>query len=408
MTRSTVLAGVTLFALIAVVGGGLGLYKYRQIEEAAANQVHYEPAESVQVSKATEIQWRPMADLVGTVLSLRSVRVSNELAGRVKEVHFESGSIVEADQVILTLDDTTERADMAAAEATVRVAEANVAVLDVRLRLASIELERMVGAAEARAVSALELDRAKSELERGEADRLRLLAELDQAKARVDQFGARLAKMTIRAPFRARAGLRTTHEGQYLAEGADVVMLEEVSDRIYLDFPIPQEYAPRVHTGLVVMATSDVLGPDPVRIEVVAADANVNNATRNLRVRAIVDNTEGRLRPGMFVQIRVPVEEMRTYIVVPATAVRRASYADQLFVVKPSEVPTDQPGDLRATQRFVKLGPAVGSDVIVLEGLAPGESVASTGSFKLRDGAKVVAVTPTTPVSPDTTAAKPK
>jgi membrane fusion protein (multidrug efflux system) len=299
--------------------------------------------------------------------------------------------IVEEGDVILTLDDTSDQADLAAAEASVRVAEASVEVMDVRIKLARTELERMQGAADAKAVAAMELDRSRSELERAGADRVRLLAEVDQARAQVDQVRARLDKMVIRSPFRARAGLRSIHEGQYLAEGTNVVMLEEVADKIYLDFPIPQEYAPRVHPGLVVMATADVLGPEPVRIEVAAIDAVVNNETRNLRVRAIVDNKEGRLRPGMFVQIRVPVEETKEYVVVPSTAIRRASYADQIFVVEPG-TPEDAPGTLRVSQRFVKLGPTVGADVIVLEGIKEGETVAATGSFKLRQGAMVTQV----------------
>ena len=401
---SSVFAAIGVFMAILVVGGGLGLYKYRQIEDAAANKQAFEPAEAVRIVPATEVEWRPMADLVGTVLSLRSVRVSNEIAGRVNEVRFESGSIIDAGEIIFTLDDASEQADLEAAEASVRVAQANVAVLDTRLRLAGTELERMKAAAVARAVSEMELDRAVSEIERGNADRIRLVAEVDQAKARVEQVQARLDKMTVRAPFRARAGLRNIHEGQYLAEGSEVVMLEEVSERIYLDFPIPQEYAPRVHPGLVVMAQADVLGDEPVRIEVVAADAVVNNSTRNLRVRAVVDNKEGKLRPGMFVQIRVPVEESRTYTVVPSTAIRRTSYADQIFIVAPSENPADPPGSLRAAQRFVTLGPTIGSNIIILDGVEAGEPVAATGSFKLRDGAKVMPVEE--PAGPPTARAK--
>lgn len=389
MKRAAVLAGVAMFTGILAVGGGLAWYKHRTNEAAKKNAVHMEPLVAVKYAKVKEVEWRPMADLVGTVLSLRSVRVSNELAGRVKEVMIDSGQVVEAGDEILRLDDSTDRADLAAAEANVRVAEASLDVMDVRIKLARTELERMQGAAESRAVAAMELDRVKSELDRVQADRIRLVAEVDLAKARVEQVKARLEKMVIRAPFKARAGLRTVHEGQYLAEGTQVVMLEEVSERIFMDFPIPQEYAPRVAPGMVVMATSDVLGGEPVRIEVVAVDAAVNNETRNLRVRAIVDNKEERLRPGMFVQIRVPVEDVREYVVVPSTAIRRTSYADQVFMIVDSKA-GDEPGTNRVAQRFVKLGPTIGQDVIVLDGLKEGDLIAATGSFKLFENAKVM------------------
>jgi membrane fusion protein, multidrug efflux system len=227
------------------------------------------------------------------------------------------------------------------------------------------------------------------ELDTARADRTRWLAEVDQAGARVAQVEARLAKLKIAAPFRARAGLRSVHEGQYLAEGADVVALQELTDTIYLDFAVPQEYAPRVTTGTAVMATGELLGPDPVRIEVVAVDATVNNTTRNLRIRAVVDNSRGTLVPGMFVQVRVPIEAPRSYVVVPSMAVRRAAYGNSVFVIEP-----DEKGTTRARQRFVTLGRTLEEDVIVLEGLRAGERVGGAGSFKLRDGAMVMVAPP--------------
>ncbi|MBC7835575.1 MAG: efflux RND transporter periplasmic adaptor subunit [Phycisphaerales bacterium] len=381
MKRSSVFAAAVLFIGLGAVAGGLALYKYREVAAAAAAGGGYEPAEAVGIVAAREELWQPTSDLVGTVIARRSVLVRNELEGRVTAVGFDSGSIVEEGQTVLTQDDTTERADLEGARASVRVAEANVGQADSRIRLAEQMRERL-RSVEVRAIAEADVDRADSELSTAQAERLRWEAEVDQANARVAQLGARLAKMTITAPFRARAGMRVVHEGQYLPEGAEVVWLQELTESIYLDFAIPQEYAPRVKAGTAVMATGDLLGPEPVRIEVVATDAIVNNDTRNLRVRAVVENSAGTLVPGMFVQIRVPVEEPRPYVVVPGTAVRRASYADSVFVV----VPGKGDGELRASQRFVKLGPAIGSDVIVLEGVEVGERVVATGSFKLRDG----------------------
>lgn len=389
MKRSTVIAGGTLFLVLAGAIGGLAWYKWRQIEKGKQNQQHFEPMETVDLIDAKEATWNPTADLVGTVFALRSVMIRNEFAGVIKTVGFDSGTVVEAGQPIVAMDDSTERADLDAARAFVRVAEANVLQSDARVFLAERMHERMLQVDEQN-VAQLELDRTKSELDTAKAERQRLLAEVDQAKARVAQVEVRLNKMAITAPFKARAGIRTIHEGQYLAEGTDVVMLHEVTDKIYLDFAIPQEYAPRVNPGTTVMATGEILGPEPVRLEVVAVDATVNNNTRNLRVRAIVDNTSGVLVPGMFVQIRVPVENPKPFVMVPGTAIRRASHADSVFVVSPGE----KPNELRAHQRFIEVGPSVGDDVIVLKGLKAGEKIASTGSFKLHENVLVVPAKP--------------
>jgi membrane fusion protein (multidrug efflux system) len=195
--------------------------------------------------------------------------------------------------------------------------------------------------------------------------------------------------------------MRTVHEGQYLKEGTDVVELQELTDQIYLDFAIPQQYAPRVKEGTTVMATADLLGSEPVKIKVVAVDATVNNETRNLRIRSIVDNTQGRLVPGMSVQVKVPIEEPKSYVVVPSMAVHRAAYANSVFVVTPE--PDGQ--TFRAHQRFVTLGPTVGENAIVLQGLKPGERIAGAGSFKLREGAKVMVAPPGQPAQPGAGAA---
>jgi membrane fusion protein (multidrug efflux system) len=383
--KTSVAASAAVFAILAAAGGGLALVKYRQIAASMAAGGGYEPAETVEVVEAREIAWQPTAELVGTVFALRSVRMSNEVAGRVVGVHFESGAVIEAGAPVLTLDAANERADLAAAEAAVRVAEANVAVVATRLRFAEFELGQIAQAAAAGAATDLELERRRSEVEQLRAEQGRLTAEVEQAKARVAQMQARLEKFTILAPFRARAGIRTVDEGQFLAEGTEFVRLEEVSDRIHLDFAIPQDYLARVRPGLVVLAWGDVLGPDPVPIEVVAIDASVSDRTRNVRVRGIVDNRDERLRPGMFVRIRVPTDAPQPRIVVPATAVRRASFADQVYLVLPGE----KPGELRASARYVTLGPSIGEDVVVLDGVRAGDRIAARGSFKLRDGALV-------------------
>ncbi|MBI1190035.1 MAG: efflux RND transporter periplasmic adaptor subunit [Tepidisphaera sp.] len=378
-------AVIAVFVVAGLLAGGGIIYKLRSHAPAAqAGGAAFEPFEAAKIVPAHEVTWQPTADLVGTVFAIRSVEVSNELAGVVTEVGFDSGQAVDKDQVLLKLNDATEQADLAAAKAQVRIAQANLAQVDSNIKLAEVELNRMSGI-ESRAIADVELDRARNKLAAAQADRERWLAEADQATAHVAQVQARLEKLTIKAPFRARAGIRTVHEGQYLKEGSSVVALQELTDTIYLDFAIPQEYAPRVLPGSVVMADAPLLGKDPVKITVVAADASVNIDTRNLRVRAVVDNPKGVLAPGMSVQVRVPIDLPQKLVAVPSTAVRRAAFGDSVFVVT-----KDDKGDMRAHQKFVQLGQAIGDDVIVKEGIEAGELIAAAGSFKLRDGVKVV------------------
>ncbi len=385
MRRASMLVTVLVIAGVLAVAGGIATMKVRQQKAEAPGGAAFEPSEAADIIAAREIPWQPTAELVGTVFAIRAVTVRNELAGVVRFVGFQSGDTVEEGQVVLRQDETSDRADLEAAKAAVRVAEANLTQVDTQIKLADVELGRLTGVP-SRAVAEVDLDRARTKAESARADRGRWLAEADQARAHVAQVEARLAKLTIKAPFKARVGMRTVHEGQFLKEGVDVVELQELTREIYLDFAIPQQYAPRVKEGATVMARAELLGPDPVAIKVVAADATVNNDTRNLRVRSIVDNQSGVLVPGMAVQVRVPIDEPKTYVVVPSMAVRRAAYANSVFVVAPD--PDGQ--TLRAHQRFVTLGPTVGEDVIVLQGLTAGERIAGAGSFKLREGVKMI------------------
>lgn len=383
MRRAWVAMIVAGGALLAVVGG-LATRGPGQESGAAPAAPAFEPFEAVEIVEAREIAWQPTADLVGTVIAMRSIVIRNELSGVVREVGFQSGAVVEEGQVLLRLDEAIERADLETARAAVRVAEANITQVDSQIHLAEVELERLAGV-QSRAIAEVELDRARARLESARADRGRWLAEVDHAAARVAQVEARLAKLTIRAPFRARVGLRTVHEGQYLGDGVDVATLQELTDEIYLDFAVPQEYAPRVTLGTTVMATGALLGPDPVPIKVAAVDSTVNTSTRNLRIRAVVDNRRATLVPGMSVLVSVPIDAEQPRIVVPTTAVRRAPHANSVFVIAP-----DEAGVTRARQRFVTVGSTIGEEVVVLDGLAPGERIAGAGAFKLMDGVKVI------------------
>lgn len=395
MNRSIV-AAILLFLAIGLGIGGLAWYKKKQFDAMAHGGPAYEPSEAVDIIEPSQAPWQPTADLVGTVIAIRSVRVSNELAGVVTQVGFQSGAVIEKGQTLLVIDDTTDRADLEAAKAAVRVAEANLAATEPRIKFAQRMVER-IKSLEGKAMAEADRDRAESDLAVAIADRGRWNAEIEQAKSRIAQVEARLVKFKIVAPFKARAGMRMIHEGQYLAQGADVVMLQEVTDQIYLDFPIPQEYAPRVKPGMTVMAESKLLGAEPTKVEVVAMDATVNSETRNIRVRCVVDNRKGALAPGMFVQVRVPTEEAKPYQMVPTSAVRRSSYGESVFLVE-----ADKDGKLRAKERFVKLGPSAGDKVIILEGLKGGEKLAGAGAFKLRNGGLVTPPQPAQPASPQT------
>lgn len=363
--------------------GGLAAIKARQIKQAMAQGGPPEMPESVVAGKVERTSWRPTARLSGTAFAKQSVILATEVAGTVAEVLFESGSEVKAGQILVRLDTRTQQADLDAARANVRVAEASALVAESNLRLREANHQRMTQARSEGAATPTELDQSQANLDQAKALVAQANAVAEQAQARVRQLEAMIAKMSLRAPFHARAGLRNVHPGQFLAEGASTVSLQSVDDRIHLDFAVPQDQAWRVNKGDVVMASVPMLSTEPQPIEVVAIDATADRGTRNVRIRGEIANPGERIRPGMWVDVEVPVEAPSDRLMIPATAVRRASYGDHVFILLPDPAKPDR---LVAHQRFVTLGAAVGNAVIVVDGVQEGDLLATEGSFKLREG----------------------
>lgn len=418
MNRKPVIAGTVLIGALLLVGGSLAYWKYRQIA-ASANAGGMEPPEFVDITAAEATTWQPTAKLVGTVIGKRSITLANEVVGVITEVNFESGDTVQPGHVLVRFDTATEEADLAAAQAAERLAVASIDIAQANTRAARAGLDlsesnrrrTLEASTTGSVVTESELDRVKAEVEqaaailqREESSLESARAEVDQRRAQVRQIQTLISKKTLVAPFLARLGMRTVHPGQFLAEGTSIVSLTELTEDIYVDFAVPQEYAARVNAGTVVMAKSAMLGSDSVPITVVSLDATVNPTTRNVRVRSSVPNPGYLLRPGMFVDVDVPVDQPREYVTVPSTAVRRAAFGDHVFIVGPGDPEKDQPGALRAHQRKVTLGSDLGGRVIVSTGLVAGERIAAGGSFKLREGALVMEAPPP-PATPPQAAA---
>jgi membrane fusion protein (multidrug efflux system) len=350
------IASTLLVTTLAVVGGGLAAWKYssiRQANAASANQP--EPVESVTAAAAKEHPYRQASTAIGTVLALRSVTLRNELPGTVRYVGLKPGDIVEAGAVLVALDVSVEEADLKALEA--------------QLALANTTLERLERLREFNATSELEVDRAR--------------AERDVALAQIARTRAVIARKTIRVPFRARVGLADVHPGQYLNEGTTLTTLQSVDDALHVDFNVPQAVAAALRKGDTVQVSAGGEAA-PLPAKVVALDARVDPATRNNTVRARIERAANLPVPGSSVRVSVAVGEPLPAVAIPATALRKGPSGDHVFVLA-----QDKENRTRAQLRSVQVGAMLGDEVLILQGLAAGEQVATSGSFKLRDAALV-------------------
>jgi membrane fusion protein (multidrug efflux system) len=357
---------VIIVSLVVILAG----IKFAQIKgliaAGAQAQKNGPPPEQVGSAVATQEKWEGTLASVGSVAAVKGVTISTEVAGTVSAIRFESGQQVRAGQVLVELDTSVERAQLASVKA--------------RRELAEVSLERSRKLAGSAAISKAQLDTDEAALKTASADFSALAAQIE--------------RKTLRAPFSGRLGIRQVNLGQFLAPGTPVTVLES-QGAVYIDFSLPQEELARVPVGTPVRVTLG--GGEKLDGKVAAVDPTVEAASRTIKLRATVPSNTARLQAGMFVQVAVVLPEQRDVIAVPATGVMHASFGDSVYVVEDKKDeggvvqkdPSGKPLKV-ARQQFVRVGPAQGDFVSILDGVKAGQEIVTAGGFKLRNGAGIV------------------
>src|SRR5207248_738859 len=212
-------------------------------------------------------------------------------------------------------------------------------------------------------------------------------AERRSTEAKAAEMRATIERKTIRAPFSGVLGIRKANLGQYLAAGTAIVPLQSLNP-IYVNFGVPQQTAGQVKVGRTLHVSSDELPGHVFTGRVTAFDSVVDESTRNIQVQATLANPDGKLRPGMFVQVEAVTGATRDVITVPASAISYAPYGDSVFIVTDLQDPKGQ--TYRGVrQQFVKVEGGRGDQVGIVSGIKPGDEIVTSGIFKLRNGAAV-------------------
>jgi membrane fusion protein (multidrug efflux system) len=361
LKKLSITAGA-LILLIAILGGIKAL-QIKAMIDAGASAVP--PPEPVTVAVAREQSWAPIISTVGSLTAVQGVTLSAQLDGNVASIDFQPGSSVKSGDLLVQMDISSEQAQLRAAEATVELARLN------------LERSRELLASQTISQSQFDSDSAA----------------FKQATAQADNIRATIAKKTIRAPFTGRLGVRLINLGQTLKAGDAIVSLQAL-DPIYADFYLPQQELVRIDSGLKVRVTGDAVGEGKIlEGRITAINPDVDSATRNVRVEATLANPDERLRPGMFVDVGVVLPSGQKVIAIPASSVLYAPYGDSVFVV------VDGKGSGKVVrQQLVRLGETRGDFVAIVSGIKAGDTVVTTGAFKLRQG---MAVSVNSALSPD-------
>lgn len=352
-----------LILIVAVlVGGGLWLWLRGGGEEAAGPDAGAPaggpPGGAMQLPvEAAIVRAEPLQaslNTVGTTRADESVILRPEVAGRIVKLPFTEGDRVKQGDVLFALDDSVQRAAVAEAEATL-----------VNARLAD---KRATELGARRLISQSDIDNVRSEL--------------GVAQARIASARAQAGKFVIRAPFDGVIGLREVSVGEYVSPGQALVSLVRL-DPMEVDFSLPENQLANVKPGQPLRLSVDAYPGETFTGTLAAIDPVIDINSRSAKLRARIDNSDYRLRPGLFARVELDTGEAnQTGLMIPEQALLQQG--DERFVYRVVNG--------KAARTVVQTGLRLPGKIQVVSGLSDGDQVISAGQAKpmMFDGADVM------------------
>ncbi|MEQ9825767.1 MAG: efflux RND transporter periplasmic adaptor subunit [Puniceicoccaceae bacterium] len=348
----TILIFASLLLGVAVIAFAAWAFWGEQQEKSSGPQRSSQGAASMATPVRT---WQVQASsferrLVfnGTIRAREFIEITSEVAGRVANIHFEDGDVVQTGDLLVTLDD--------------REPQAQARAVQEELELATLNADRLQVLWQSEGIPQRDLDEALSR-------KNVLAAQLENLKARIEKY-------RIVAPFSGKLGFREISLGASLQPGMRISTLQSI-DPILIDFPVSERFRNYVREGVPVAAR---ISGDEQTYEgsVFRLDPRIDSATRTVTVRGVFPNPEGALQPGGFARVQVNITTPDS-VLVPATAVVRGLLDVAVFVVS----------DGKAERRVVEIGERTPTAVEVLSGLSEGEMLIVEGTQSVRNGASV-------------------
>jgi membrane fusion protein, multidrug efflux system len=341
---------VLVLVFLALVFGGVFGWKYLQMQKRADANVGPPPA-VVSTRPVTSARWQPALEAIGSIMPTRGVVVSAEVPGIVRKIHFDSGQRVDEGELLVELDVDVDRAELDALQADRRLAEIT------RNRVSQIVNDNLGP---------------RSELDEAQAH-------LDRTEAEIAAKQAMIRKKSIRTPFAGELGIRIINPGQYLAPGDEIVQLVGL-DPIYAEYSLPERHLSELRVGQRVSVKVQAYPDSVFEGNIDAISPSIQTASRSVRIRALIENPDRRLRPGMFAEVDTLLDERERVLTLPERAVTYNPYGESVFVVNEAD------GVKTVVLTQIKTGQVRDGRVEIVSGLDEGAEVVSDGHNKLRNG----------------------
>lgn len=335
-----------LFAVLLL--GGLLTYLYLPAEQQQQRRGNRETPVTVHI-----VHTEPFIEVIeglGTALANEAVVISVQNTEIVSDVMFSDGDIVEKDQLLLKLNNREEQA---------RVNE-----LQVNLDEALRQFQRLKNLAVEKATSEQLLDEQE--------------ARVKTLKAQIDVANAQLAQLEVRAPFAGKLGIRQVSVGALVRPGDMITTLDDLNT-MKVDFSISEQYLQAVKPDQIVEAKSVAYPGEIFTGKIVAVDSRIDPITRSIQVRALIDNGNLKLRPGMLLTLNLQ-KSVSNSLVIPEKALIPNQDQHFVYVVNNENV---------VSRVQVKAEGRIPGKVRITQGLSEGDQVVVEGTMRVQDGARV-------------------
>lgn len=342
-----------LILLILLIFGGVFGSKFWQVDKAMSSR-KAPPPSLVTTVKVTLESWEKNLSAVGDIKPVLGVILSNELAGIVTKLHFVSGQSVKKGHLLLELNTSTDQATLNGLVASEK--------------LALIKFQRHVQLLKNKATSRSSHDEAR--------------AELDVAKAAVIAQKSTLEKKRLRAPFDGVIGIRQISLGQYIDKGHEIAPLVSL-DATLVDFTLPEKNFAELSVGQNIEIKVQAYPNEVFKGQIQAINPGLHQETRTIAIRASIDNSDMKLRAGMFANINIITSKPLPVLSLLETAVSYNTYGENVFIV------VEREGKTFAEQRSIKTGLHRNGRIEIRQGLSASDIVVNEGHVKLRDGVEI-------------------
>lgn len=338
---------------ILIVGIG-AFIAYRITENKSEKNDAKEKDSKKKPAKVTGIVLKPQVfadnlSLSGSIEANEQIEIRSEVSGVVESINFSEGSTVSQGQVLFKVNDIELRAQLAKTKTAQALAAENE-------RRAKLLLQK-------EAISQEEYDIAS--------------ADFQSAKAETQLISAQLAKTSVRAPFSGKIGLRYISKGTYVTPTTVVANLVNTS-QLKITFSIPEKYAPQMKVGNTLsFTTSD--SKDTYYAKIYAIEPGVETTTRTLKMRAIAQNPDGKLLPGTFANVALPLDKINDALLVPTEALIPIQNGKKIFIAKNG----------KAKEIIVETGARTNRNVLITSGLKAGDTVLTSGVMSLKEDSPV-------------------